>query len=208
MIPSLKRRNTLLPSCLAWHFRSDSAVRSAIDVPFKASLLVSPEAFHLSTSAPLQQQTQTISTFSRRTFAFFRRYHYHHHHCHHHYLYICPLKAVIKMAVTSNRRPQRGPPKGPANNRHRDAKKDVLTKTREVTMRDARPASAPSAAPLQLLVTGWRKSKAASNSDGGVSALTSFLERRAGISSKKNKAAKGITKTQPVRIRKVRFTPG
>ncbi|KIW07470.1 uncharacterized protein PV09_01438 [Verruconis gallopava] len=106
------------------------------------------------------------------------------------------------MAVPTNRRPQRGPAKGPANNRNRDAKKDILSKTREVAMRDARPASAPTSSSVQLHVTGWRSSKAASNNDGGVSALTSFLERRAGISSKKHNKGKGITKQHAVRIRK------
>jgi hypothetical protein len=111
------------------------------------------------------------------------------------------------MAVTTNRRPQRGPPKGPTNSRNRDAKRDVLSKTREVAMRDARPASAPTSAPVQLHVTGWRNSKAATNDDGGVSAITSFLERRAGISNKKHSKGKGIAKQHAVRIRKVRSTP-
>ena len=46
---------------------------------------------------------------------------------------------------------------------------------------------------MQLKVTGWRKSKASSNEDGGVSSLTSWLERRAAIKKK-----------SPVRIRKSR----
>jgi len=71
-------------------------------------------------------------------------------------------------------------------------------------MRDARPASAPSAGSVQLRVTGWRNSKAATNDDGGVAAVVTFLERRAGISSKKHNKSKGIAKQHAIRIRKVR----
>lgn len=72
-------------------------------------------------------------------------------------------------------------------------------------MRDSRPSNGPTSGSVQLQITGWHKSRAASNDDKGVSALVTFLEKRAAISQRKHKkAGKGIQKQGPVRIRKVR----
>ncbi|KAF2432913.1 NTF2-like protein [Tothia fuscella] len=64
-------------------------------------------------------------------------------------------------------------------------------------MRDTnvRPTTSGRPSPLvQLRVTGWTKSRLAGSSDGGVSALIKFLERRATIAQNKNAESKGTKK--------------
>lgn len=56
-----------------------------------------------------------------------------------------------------------------------------------------------------LIVTGWEKSKAASNEDGGVSDIIAFLERRGTMSMAKWATSKGMTSRAPIKIRKVSF---
>ena len=56
-----------------------------------------------------------------------------------------------------------------------------------------------------LVVTGWEKSKAASNEDGGVSDIIAFLERRGTMNMAKWATSKGITSRAPIKIKKVGF---
>ena len=56
-----------------------------------------------------------------------------------------------------------------------------------------------------LIVSGWGKSKAASNEDGGVSDIIAFLERRATLNMAKWAASKGTTSGAPIKIKKVGF---
>ncbi len=55
----------------------------------------------------------------------------------------------------------------------------------------------------EIRITGWTDSKAAANDDGGLSALLSFLERRATLSAEKIALSRGQTARPPVKIKKV-----
>ena len=55
----------------------------------------------------------------------------------------------------------------------------------------------------ELVVTGWEKSKAASNEDGGITDLVAFLERRSTMNMAKWAASRGTGSRSPVKIKKV-----
>ena len=56
----------------------------------------------------------------------------------------------------------------------------------------------------EIVVTGWKESKAASNDDGGIGALVAFLERRGTMNYEKWIAAKGINTGRTfIKIKKV-----
>ena len=52
-------------------------------------------------------------------------------------------------------------------------------------------------------MTGWEKSKAASNEDGGISDLIAFLERRSTMNMAKWATSRGSSSRSPVKIKKV-----
>ena len=52
-------------------------------------------------------------------------------------------------------------------------------------------------------MTGWEKSKAALNEDGGVSDVVAFLERRSTMNMAKWAMSRGTNARSPVKIKKV-----
>ena len=65
---------------------------------------------------------------------------------------------------------------------------------RDVSMKEARISGARGG-PVELKITGWNKSKASSNPDGGVDSLIKWLEKKA--------STKLGSRTRSVRIKKV-----
>jgi hypothetical protein len=83
--------------------------------------------------------------------------------------------------------------------------RDLVRDARDVSMRDVRPpTTARPSSFVQLRVSGVAKSRANSDKDHGLSALTKFLERRATIAQNKHANSKGIAKRKPVHLHKVR----
>ncbi|KAK5713491.1 nuclear mRNA export, poly(A)+RNA binding protein [Elasticomyces elasticus] len=86
----------------------------------------------------------------------------------------------------------KAPPTGPRKDNGRPARGGILganaqreilrqaSGTREITMKEER-ASGLRGGLVELKVTGWNKSKASSDADGGVASLTKWLEKKSSI---------------------------
>ena len=64
---------------------------------------------------------------------------------------------------------------------------NIVPPTKEVRMGDTPGEARGQRGNVEIVVTGWSQSSAASNPDGGKSALISFLERKSGDKSLKLK---------------------
>jgi nuclear RNA export factor len=113
------------------------------------------------------------------------------------------------MAVSSSSRrqsAQRSLPTSRGGKAHFNPLSRARNDARDVSMRDPKPLpQRPSGANVTLRVTGHTRSKAASNTDGGLSSVVKFLERRATIAQDKHNSSKGVSKRHPVRISRSRI---
>jgi nuclear RNA export factor len=75
-----------------------------------------------------------------------------------------------------------------------DAIHQAMTTTNSGTQANVRQAKAGGGPLEQVSVRGWKRSRAASNRDGGIESLLAFLERRLNASDSKSGPRAKITK--------------
>ncbi|KAF2459987.1 hypothetical protein BDY21DRAFT_337075 [Lineolata rhizophorae] len=83
-------------------------------------------------------------------------------------------------------------------------KKEILRHIGPTNSTSRAPGPETNKSSKHFKITGWKKSKAATNADGGVAALIAFLEKRATISSQKYANAHADKRKHEVKISKSR----